>query len=58
MSYETLFMKHYKTYCKPFIDEKLLYKPNRVLCGSMIKQIIIFIFIKEVHGLDRFLCHR
>jgi hypothetical protein len=51
-------MKHYKTYCKTFIDEKLLYKPNRVLCGSMIKQKIIFIFIKEVHGLDRFLCHR
>jgi hypothetical protein len=51
-------MKHYKTYCKIFIDEKILYKPNRVLCGKVIKQIIIFIFIKKIHGLDRFYVKR
>jgi hypothetical protein len=51
-------MKHYKTYCKTFIDEKLLYKPNRVLCGRVIKQIITFIFIKKIHDLDMFLCNR
>jgi hypothetical protein len=51
-------MKHYKTYCKTFIDEKILYMPNQVLCGRVIKQIIIFIVIKKIHGLDRFLCNR
>jgi acid phosphatase family membrane protein YuiD len=52
------FMKHYKTYCKTTIDEKLLHKPNRVLCGRVIKMIIIFIFVKNIHALDRFLCNR
>jgi hypothetical protein len=37
-------MKHYKTYCITFIDEKLIYKPNQVLCGTIMKQIIIFSF--------------
>ena len=51
-------MKHYKTYCKTFIDEKLLYKPNQVLRGRVIKQIIIFDFIKKTYGLDRSLYNR
>jgi hypothetical protein len=36
MSYET----HYET----LIDEKLIYNPKHVLCGKIIKQIIIFTF--------------
>jgi hypothetical protein len=46
MSYET----HYKT----LNDEKLIYRPKHVLCGKIMKQIIIFIFIKKSHGLNRF----
>jgi hypothetical protein len=31
--------------------EANIYKPKHVLVGKIIKQIIIFIFIKKIHGL-------
>jgi hypothetical protein len=46
MSYET----HYKT----LNDEKLIYRPKHVLCGKIMKQIIIFIFINKTRGLFQY----
>jgi hypothetical protein len=47
-------MKHYGTYKKTFIWKDLKYKPKHVLCEKIVKQIVIFIFIKKIHGLIDF----
>ena len=39
---------------KHLIEKTLRYNPKHVLCEKIIKQIVIFIFIKKIHGLIEF----
>ena len=39
---------------KHLFEKTLRYKPKQVLCEKIIKQIVIFIFIKKIHGLIDF----
>jgi hypothetical protein len=39
---------------KHLFERTLRYKPKQVLCEKIIKQVVIFIFIKKIHGIIDF----